>query len=90
LYESAVGCPSGQSLSVEREQAAPRLLGLWLVVDLRVRRTPTMRGPFVDFDFRRQVRLGERFLEDVLLVGRTLIVICRNRDQKLRLGLCGL
>ena len=49
-----------------------------------------MRGAGVDLDLRGQVRLGECVLEDGLLIWRPRVVICRNRDQKLRLGLCGL
>ena len=76
-----------QSLSVQREQAAPRLLGLRLVVDLRIRRAPAVRGARVDLDFRRQVRLGERLFQHGLVVGRARVVVLGDRDQELRLGL---
>ena len=49
-----------------------------------------MRGVSVDFDFRKQVRLVERFFKNVLLVRRPHIIICRNRDKELRFGLRGL
>src|SRR6266516_4341530 len=81
---------SGQSFSVQREQTAPCLLGLWLVVDLRIRRAPAMRGACVHFDFRGQVHLGERLFQNVLLIGRPHVVVCRDRDEELRLGLRGL
>src|SRR6266516_1886263 len=42
----------GQSFSVQREQTAPCLLGLWLVVDLRIRRAPAVCGAGVHFDLR--------------------------------------
>ena len=59
---------SSESFSVQREQAAPRLLRQCLVVDLRIRRAPAMRGA-VHFDFRGQVRLGEGLFQDVLIFG---------------------
>ena len=49
-----------------------------------------MRGARVHFDFRGQVRLGERLFQNVLLVGRPHVVIRRDRDEELRLGLRGL
>src|SRR5258708_14020590 len=36
---------SGQRLSVQREQTAPRLLALRLVVHARIRRPPALRAP---------------------------------------------
>src|SRR4051812_43543795 len=53
------GPVSGQRFSVQREQTAPCLFSLRLVVDARVRRAPSVRRAAVDLDFRRQVRLGE-------------------------------
>jgi hypothetical protein len=44
-----------------------------------------MRGASVHFDLGGQVRLGECFLEDGLVVGRSRVVICRDRDEELRL-----
>ena len=38
----------------------------------------------------KDYRLGERLFQNVLLIGRPHIVICRNRDEELRLGLRGL
>src|SRR6185295_7342141 len=78
---------SRQRFPVQREQTAPCLFGLRLVVDARIRRTPAVRGAGVDFDFRRQVRLAERLLQHVLLVGRTRVIVLRDLDQELRLGL---
>ena len=49
-----------------------------------------MRGASVHFDFRGQIRLGERLFQNVLLIGRLLIVTGRNGDEELRLGLGGL
>ena len=49
-----------------------------------------MRGTGVHFDLRGQVRLSEGFFEDRFVAGRTLVVVCRDRDEKLRLGLGGL
>src|SRR5262245_45845615 len=68
------GTRSGQSFSVQREQTAPGLFGLRLVVDPRIGRAPAM-GAFVHFDLRGNVCLGERLLQHVLLVGRSLIVV---------------
>ena len=65
----------------EREQARPRLLGLRLVVDARIRRAPAVRGAGVDLDLRRQLRLGERLLQHVLLVGRALVVVRGDGDR---------
>src|SRR5262249_9409898 len=76
-----------ERFSVQREQAAPRLLRLRLVVDAPVGRTPAVRGAGVDFDLGRQARLAERLLQHVLLVGRALIVVLRDLDEELRLGL---
>ena len=59
-WTAAVPTVSGQSFSVQCEQTGPRLLGQRLVVDSRIRRTPTVHSA-VHFDFRLQVRLGERF-----------------------------
>ena len=81
---------SGQSFSVERKQAAPCLLGLGLVVDLRIRRAPAMCGTRIHFDFRGQIRFGERLFQNVLVVGRPHIVVCRNRNEELRLAFRGL
>jgi len=49
-----------------------------------------MRCTSVHFDFRGQVCLSKRLLEDGLLVGRARVVIFRDRDEELRLGLRGL
>ena len=46
-----------------------------------------MRGARIHFDFRGQVHLGERLFQNVLLIGRPTIIIGRNRDEELRLGL---
>ena len=43
----------------------------------------------VHFDLRGQARLGERVFQGGLIVGRLLIVICRDRDEELRLALRG-
>ena len=44
---------SGQGLRVQREETTPRLLGRRLVIDLRIRRAPAVRGAAVDLDFGR-------------------------------------
>ena len=49
-----------------------------------------MRGAGVNFDFRRQVRLCEGLFENVLFVGRPHIVVGRDCNEELRLGLRGL
>src|SRR5208282_4403008 len=84
------GVGSGQSFSVQNEQPTPGLLRLWLVVDPRIRRTPAMRRARVDFDFRLQVRLGERLFQSVLFIRLLRIVVGRDRDEELRLALGGL
>src|SRR4051812_44693293 len=43
---------SGESLAVQHKQATPRLFRLGLVVDLRIGRTPAVRGAGIDFNFR--------------------------------------
>src|SRR5262245_32376174 len=78
---------SGESLAVERQQAAPCLLRLRLVVDLRIGRAPTVRGPRVDFDFGGQLRLGEGVLQNGFVVGRPHVVVFGDLDEKLRLAL---
>jgi hypothetical protein len=69
---------SGQSLCVQREQSAPCLLGLWLVVNLRIRRAPAVRGASVHLDFGGQLRFGERFFQNGLFLGRPHVVVSRN------------
>ena len=49
-----------------------------------------MRRAGVDFDLGRQVRLGKRFFENVLIGGRLHIVAGGNRDEELCLALCRL
>src|SRR5580692_1403976 len=49
-----------------------------------------MRCAGVHFDFRGQVRLLECLFQDVLVIGRTLIVTGRDRNQELRLTFRGL
>lgn len=49
-----------------------------------------MRRARVHFDLRRQLRIGERLFEDNLVIGRSRVIICRDRDEELRLGLGGL
>ena len=49
-----------------------------------------MRSAGVDFNFRRQFRLGERLFQNVLFIGPLHIVVCRDRDEELRLCLGGL
>ena len=66
---------SGQGLSVEREEAAPRLLRLRLVVDAGVGRAPAVRRAGVDLDLRRTIRLGEGVFQDVFFGRRPLIVV---------------
>jgi hypothetical protein len=45
-----------------------------------------VRGARIDFDFRGQVHLGERLLQNVLVIGRPLVVVLRDCDEELRLG----
>jgi len=45
-----------------------------------------MRGTGVHFDFRGQVCLGKRLLEDGLVAGRARVVIFRDGNEELRLG----
>ena len=45
-----------------------------------------MRGTSVHFDFRGQVCLGKRLLENGLVVGRARVVIFRDGNKELRLG----
>ena len=49
-----------------------------------------MRCAGVDFDFRGQIRLLERLFQYVLVIGRPLIIIGRDRNQELRLTFRGL
>src|SRR5581483_8786135 len=53
----------GQRGVEQREHAAPGFLGLIVVVDRRIRRTPAVLSAGVDLDFRRQVGLREGLLE---------------------------
>ena len=46
-----------------------------------------MRGAGIHFNFRGQLRFGERLLQNILLLGRPHIVVCGDRDEELRLGL---
>src|SRR5439155_10794546 len=41
----------------------------------------------VHFDFRRQTRLRERLFQNVLIIGSPRIIVCRNRNEELRLAL---
>jgi len=49
-----------------------------------------VRGTCVDFDLRGKLCLGERFLQDVLLIGPLHVVVRSDRDEELRLGFRGL
>ena len=49
-----------------------------------------MCGSGVDFDFRGQVRFRKRLFEGGLVVGGALVVVVRDRNEELRLGLRGL
>ena len=49
-----------------------------------------MRGTSVHFDFRGQVCLGKRLLENGFVVGRARVVIFRDGNEELRLGFRGL
>src|SRR6266851_6045439 len=80
---------SGQGFSVQRQQTAPGLLSLRLVVDSRIGRAPAVRRARVHFYFRGQVRLLERLLQHVLVVRRPLVVVRGDRDEELRLRLRG-
>src|SRR5580692_7872197 len=84
------GNTSSQCFAVQLEQAAPRLLGLRFVVNLRIRGAPAMCDAGIHFDLRGQVRLGKRLFQDVLLVGGPHVVVGRDCDEELRLGLGGL
>jgi hypothetical protein len=85
---------SGQSFPVQREQTAPCLLGLRLVVDLRIRRAPAVRGASVDLDFRGQVRLGERLFRTFFSLGDRVsslaAIAMRNCALVLEAWRCGL
>src|SRR5262245_788269 len=78
--------PSYMMSSYSREQTAPGLFALLFFVDPRICLAPAM-GAFVHFDLRWNVRLGERLLQHVLLVGRSLIVVRGDGDEELCLRL---
>src|ERR1700730_6160169 len=71
-----------ESLSVQREQAGPGLLGLFHVVDVRIRRTPAVHG-WVHFDFRGQAGLSERVLQYGLIVRSLFVIAVRDRNEEL-------
>jgi hypothetical protein len=49
-----------------------------------------MRGTSVNFNLRCQFRVCERLFENVFILGRPRVIIGRNRDEELRLGLSSL
>src|SRR5690606_37683816 len=71
----------------ERKHAAPRLLGLRFVIDARIRRTPAVQRTGVNLYLRRQVRLCEGLSQQVLRLGVALVVVLRDRKEKVRLHL---
>ena len=48
-----------------------------------------MLGAGIHFDFCLHARFAERLFHDCLVIGTRHVVICRNRDEELRLGLRG-
>src|SRR5207249_12028287 len=69
-----------ESHLVQSDQLAPRPFGFGLAVDRRavfsrhIRHAPTVPG-WIDFDFRRYLRRGQRFSELVFLVGFAMCVV---------------
>lgn len=45
-----------------------------------------MCGVGIHLDFRRQIRFGEGLFQNNLVIGRSGIVICGDRDEELRLA----
>ena len=45
-----------------------------------------MRCVGIYFDFRDQIRFGECLFQNDFVIGRTGIVICGDRDEKLRIA----
>jgi len=74
-----------QRLPEQHQHPPPCLLRLVMVVDSRIDWTPAVLRPRVHLDFRRQLRLGERFAQGVLCLRVLGVVAGGDRDEELRL-----
>src|SRR3569833_3350106 len=77
----------GQRGLEQREHPAPGFFRLVVVVDLRIRRAPTMHGPRIHLHFRGQMRLCTPVYQNGLGVRLFLVIVLGNREQVLCLDL---
>lgn len=75
-----------EGFAVEREEAAPGFFGQRFVVDLGVGGAPAVGGS-VDFDFCGEFGGFEGFLQGVLVLGGSGVVVLGDGDEELRLRL---